>query len=86
MILPDVRGVWASRYPTRIGSITANVLTCVILLVFERYVSRRKGEGWPFDGFLFLAYGELYCLQCFSFEFWRADMAVLFGPFIWNHL
>ena len=86
MVLPDYWGVWASRYPTRIVSIAANLLICATLLLFERHATRRSRRGWPFDGFLFLAYVELYCLQRFFFEFWRADMLVLFGPFTWNHL
>jgi len=86
MVLPDYSGVWASRYPTRIVSIAANVLIFLILVAFERYAVKRKSKGWPFEGFLFLAYAELYCLQRFLFEFWRADMLVLFGPFTWNHL
>lgn len=86
VVLPDIRGVWASRYPTRIASISANVLIFIILLVLERYAIRREEEGWPFDGFLFLVYVELYCLQRFFFEFWRANMPALFGPFTWNHL
>lgn len=86
MVLPDIRGVWASRYPTRIASISANVLLFIILLALEHYVARIKGKGWPFDGFLFLVYVELYCLQRFFFEFWRANVQVLFGPFTWTHL
>ena len=86
MVLPDIRGVWASRYPTRIASISANLLIFIILSVWERYAIRKKERGWPFNGFIFLVYVELYCLQRFFFEFWRADMPALFGPFTWNHL
>ena len=86
MVLPDYWGVWASRYPTRLASIAANLLIFGILLLVERHTIRKRNKGWPFDGFLFLGYAELYCLQRFFFEFWRADMLILFGPFTWNHL
>ncbi len=87
LILPDVHGVWARRYPTRIASIVANLLIFVLLLAFERYTAKRgKSAGWPFGGFSFLLYVELYCAQRFYFEFWRADMPQLLGPFTWTHL
>jgi len=88
MVLPDVDGLWARRYPTRIASMAANLLIMVVLLVFERWTAkiRRGGRGWPFPGFLFLLYVELYAIQRFYFEFWRADMPSLFGPFTWTHL
>ncbi|MBN1814202.1 MAG: prolipoprotein diacylglyceryl transferase [Anaerolineae bacterium] len=88
MVLPDIHGVWASRYPTRIVSILANSVILILLLVFERYADRRRGDadGWPFGGFLFLLYVELYCIQRFFFEFWRADMPYLVAPFTWTHL
>jgi phosphatidylglycerol:prolipoprotein diacylglycerol transferase len=88
LVLPDIRGVWARRYPTRIASIIANLLIFVVLLAFERYAVKRRSKpvGWPFDGFLFALYVELYCVQRFYFEFWRAGMPRLMGPFTWTHL
>lgn len=88
LVLPDSNGVWASRYPTRIASIVANMLIFALLLALERYAVKRQGEsaGWPFDGFLYFLYIELYCAQRFFFEFWRADMPQLIGPFTWTHL
>jgi phosphatidylglycerol:prolipoprotein diacylglycerol transferase len=88
LVLPDVHGVWASRYPTRIVSIAVNLVLLVLLVAFERYAIKRRGVPglWPFGGFVFLLYWEMYCVQRFFFEFWRADMPYLVGPFTWTHL
>jgi len=88
MVLPDIHGVWVNRYPTRIISMIANILIALLLLGFERYTRRHlhKPRGWPFPGLLFLLYLELYAIQRFFFEFWRADMPHLVGPFTWTHL
>jgi phosphatidylglycerol:prolipoprotein diacylglycerol transferase len=88
MVLPDVHGVWARRYPTRLASMAANLLIVALLLTFERHTVRGRDRpaGWPFPGFLFLLYVELYCAQRFYFQFWRADMPQLLGPFTWTHL
>ncbi|NOZ50795.1 MAG: hypothetical protein GXP37_12235 [Chloroflexi bacterium] len=88
MVLPDINGLWVSRYPTRITSMIANILIALILLGFERYARQhlRKPRGWPFPGFLFLLYLQLYAIQRFFFEFWRADMPHLAGAFTWTHL
>jgi phosphatidylglycerol:prolipoprotein diacylglycerol transferase len=88
LVLPDVNGVWARRYPTRIVSILANLLIFALLLAFERIARKKPGRppDWPFAGFLFLLYVELYCLQRFYFEFWRANMPPLVGPLTWTHL
>ncbi len=88
MVLPDINGVWLSRYPTRITSMIMNILIALILLGYERYTRRRlhKPRGWPFPGFLFLLYLILYAVQRSVFEFWRADMPHLVGPFTWTHL
>ena len=88
LVLPDTEGVWVSRYPTQFADILANLLIAATILVFERH-AQRKGrllQAWPFDGFLFLIYVWLYCLQRFFVEFWRDDWPVLFGPFTWTHL
>ncbi len=87
LVLPDVHGVWASRYPTQPASILANLLIFVALLAVERYGKERvQGQTWPFDGFLFLLFVALHCGQRFVFEFWRADAPPLAGPFSWTHL
>jgi len=88
LVLPDIHGVWARRYPTRIASIVANLLISILLLSFEHNTVKKWGKplGWPFDGFLFLLYAELYCVQRFYFEFWRGDRPQLIGPFTWFHL
>ena len=86
--LPLSRGIWLDRYPTRIASIIVNLLIAAMLLAFERFSKNRfgKSSGWPFPGFLFLMYIELYAVQRFFLEFWRADMPILFGRFTWTHL
>jgi len=86
LFLPDINGVWAYRYPTRIVSLIANLIIFALLLAFERYAARKHYPGWPFREFLFLLYVELYSLQRFYFEFWRGDMPHLVGPFTWTHL
>lgn len=88
MYLPDVNGVWMVRYPTQLMSSAANLLIFIGLLAFERYGMRRRGkakEGWPFDGFLFLLYVDLYCLKRFSIEFLRHSDPVI-GPFTLAHI
>jgi phosphatidylglycerol:prolipoprotein diacylglycerol transferase len=88
LVLPDNHGVWASRYPTRIVSVVANLLIFAVLVAFERIARNKAGKpaNWPFDGFLFLLYVQLYCWQRFFFEFWRANMPPLAGPLTWTHL
>jgi phosphatidylglycerol:prolipoprotein diacylglycerol transferase len=88
MYLPDVFGEWAYRYPTQIASMIINYLLAAILFGFEYTVNKNpnKPKGWPFDGFLFFLYMELYCLQRFYFEFWRGDQTTLYGLFSWTHL
>jgi phosphatidylglycerol:prolipoprotein diacylglycerol transferase len=86
--LPDVYGVWAYRFPTQYASMIMNGLIAAGLFAFEYYAQKKLGTliRMPFDGFLFLLYIELYCIQRFIFEFWRGDMPILFGPFTWTHL
>ncbi len=88
MWLPDADGHYAMRYPTQLISLAASVLIGALLLGFEWFTTQRMGEAaeWPFPGFLFLLYVVLYCLQRIFFEFWRADMYPLAGPFTWTHL
>ena len=43
-------------------------------------------KGWPFDGFLFLLYVDLYCLKRFSIEFLRGDAVAVIGPFALAHI
>ena len=101
MYLPNVHGDWMMRYPTRLMSSAANLLIFIGLLAFERYGRRRSaltptpplaerpgggGEGWPFDGFLFLLYVDLYCLKRFTVEFLRDTPPPLIGPFTLAHI
>jgi len=41
---------------------------------------------WPFDGFLFLLYVELYSLKRFILEFLRADAEPVLGPLTVTHV
>jgi phosphatidylglycerol:prolipoprotein diacylglycerol transferase len=91
MYLPDTDGVWMVRYPTQLMSAAANLAIFITLLIVERYGKRRqdKPEGariWPFDGFLFLLYVDLYCLKRFIIEFLRNDNRLVIGPISWAHL
>lgn len=75
------------RYPTQLVSLAMNLLLACILFGFEFYGRRRgRPSGWPFPGFLFLLYVELYCLGRIYFEFWRADMYPWVGPLTYTHL
>ncbi len=95
MRLPDIHGHWASRYPTQLADILANLLIFALLAMLERRAGRSaphpdrargEGESRPFDGFLFLLFVMLHYGQRFVFEFWRADAPPLAGPFSWTHL
>jgi phosphatidylglycerol:prolipoprotein diacylglycerol transferase len=87
LVLPDVNGLWASRYPTQLASILANLVIFMVLLTVERYRKGQvKGQTQPFDGFLFLLFVALHYGQRFVFEFWRADSPLLIGPLSWTHL
>ena len=88
MYLPNVHGDWMVRYPTQLMSSAANLLIFVGLLAFERYGAHRcgKGQGWPFDGFLFLLYVHLYCAKRFAIEFLREDFTLVAGPFTMAHI
>ena len=91
--LRNVRGEWALRYPTQIMSGIVHLCIFLTLVLVERYGLRRaRLDGlapqriWPFDGFLFLLYFNLYCVERFSMEFIRADGSPpLLGPFTWVH-
>lgn len=87
MYLPDVQGEWAWRYPTQLMALIANLLIFFTLLAVERYGKRRASSDhtWPFDGFLFLLYVELYSLKRFSLEFLRADAEPVLGPLTVTH-
>lgn len=88
MWLPNSAGEWAMRYPTQIMSGVANLLIFGLLLATERYGQKRAGKerGWPFDGFLFLLYIGLFCVERFSMEWLRGDAIPLLGPLTWTHL
>ena len=86
--LRDVRGVWMIRCPTQAISSVANLLIFLILLGFEHYRTSLLGkpQGWPFHGFIFLLYIDLYTLKRFGVEFLRGDARPLVGPFTLVHL
>jgi phosphatidylglycerol:prolipoprotein diacylglycerol transferase len=86
LVLPDVHGVWASRYPTQPAEIVADLLIFLLLVAFERYTLRVKAAGWPFGGFLYLLFAALHLGQRFLIEFWRADTPCLIGPLTWQQL
>jgi len=88
MRLPDVVGIWAPRYPTRIMSAASELLVWVLMLVWERVSHRRLGKGriWPFDGALCAIYCLWFCVERFALEFLRGDYEPWVGPFSWVHL
>ena len=87
MYLPDPSGAWARRYPTQLMSGVLNLVVFAGLLGLERYGRRRAAHGgWPFDGFLFLLYVGLFCLERSSMEYLRADRVPVLGPLSWAHL
>jgi prolipoprotein diacylglyceryltransferase len=87
MWLPDPNGTYALRYPTQLVSLAMNLLLAALLFGFEFWTHRQgRPPGWPFPGFLFLLYVELYCLGRFYFEFWRADMYPWVGQLTYTHL
>ncbi|MBL7065058.1 MAG: prolipoprotein diacylglyceryl transferase [Anaerolineae bacterium] len=49
-------------------------------------VALNLSKGWPFDGFLFLLYVDLYCLKRFTVEFLRDTPPPLIGPFTLAHI
>jgi phosphatidylglycerol:prolipoprotein diacylglycerol transferase len=87
MYLPDVHGHWELRYPTQLLDAVANFLIFIILVVVERYGRRRKKPGqetlWPFDGFIFLLFVELFFLKRSLMSFMRQDAVAVIGPFSW---
>jgi phosphatidylglycerol---prolipoprotein diacylglyceryl transferase len=91
--LRNVHGQWAVRYPTQIMSGIDYLIIFLTLVFVERYGlrrARRMGLAhqriWPFDGFLFLLYFNLYCVDRFAMECLRGDAEPLVGPFSWVHL
>jgi phosphatidylglycerol:prolipoprotein diacylglycerol transferase len=93
MYLCNSSGQCAFRYPTQLISSAINLSIFVLLLVVERYCKKQllrlpaharpaSQRIWPFDGFIFLLYVELYSLKRFWIEFIRGDSLPPFlGPF-----
>ena len=88
VMLRDHRGIWGPRYPAQPVSIVVNLLIFGLLLGYEQIAHRRQGKpwDWPFYGFTFLLYVQLYCIQRFYFEFWRVEMPMFIDPFTWTHV
>ena len=88
MVLPDLNRVWAARYPTQLLSAGVNLVIFFILVGWERYGTKKVGEnkGYPFDGFLFLLFLELYFIKRFLVQFLRNDNLPLIGPLSGIHL
>lgn len=86
--LPDNHGDWQMRYPTQALSLLANLGIFLLLLAVERRGRGRlpAGETWPFNGFLFLLWIELFSLERFVQEFLRQDALPLLGPLSLVHL
>jgi phosphatidylglycerol:prolipoprotein diacylglycerol transferase len=86
--LPDLNGVWAARYPTQWLSAGANLVIFFMLVSWERYGTNKVGakKGYPFDGFLFLLFLELYFIKRFLVQFLRNDNLPLIGPLSGTHL
>jgi prolipoprotein diacylglyceryltransferase len=57
-------------------------------MALDRTSKKRVGNtrGWPFDGFLFLLYIALFCVERFGMEWLRGDRIPLLGPLSWVHL
>jgi len=91
MYLPDPNGVWTVRYPTQLMHLVANLLIFFSLVAVERYGRSRPDKPpssriWPFDGFVFLLFVNLFFLQRFVIAFFRVEPALVFGPFSWMHV
>jgi phosphatidylglycerol:prolipoprotein diacylglycerol transferase len=84
LFLPDIHGWWATRYPTQLASISANLLI-FLLVVWLEHRANKTGR-YSYDGFLFLLFTLLHCAQRFVFEFWRADTPHITGAFTWPQL
>ena len=94
--LPDVNGTWLRRFPTQLLSSVANLAIFISLLAIERWTMSRVFErtgvrpglapGYPFEGFLFLLYLQLYTLKRTAIEFLRADAEAALGPITMAHI
>ena len=74
--LSDLAGVWATRYPTQIISVAANLLIFAALIVAERLGSRHNrlapgSVAWIFVG--------LFCFKRLLIDPLRSDSTVVWG-------
>ncbi len=77
MELANVAGQVAVRYPAQLMSSLANLLIFSSLFGLE-LVLRKKGRvGWPFPGFIFLLFVDLYCVKRFFMEMVRMEPHLL---------
>jgi len=88
MMLPDLSGVWAPRYPTQLISFGTDLVIFFVLVGWERFGKNKleANKGYPFDGFLFLLFLELYFTKRFLVQFLRNDNLPLIGSLSGTHL
>jgi phosphatidylglycerol:prolipoprotein diacylglycerol transferase len=85
MFLPDHEGRWAARYPTQLMSSAINFGIFLFLILFESLQKKNNKQGWPFHGFVFLLYIELFSIHRFAIEFLRGDTISFLRSFSIGH-
>jgi phosphatidylglycerol:prolipoprotein diacylglycerol transferase len=85
LVLPDAHGHVLPRYPTQLLSAGANLVIFGALLSLATQ-RRRRGDPWPFQGFLYAAFLVLYAAKRFGMEFLRATDPAILGPLNWPQL
>jgi phosphatidylglycerol:prolipoprotein diacylglycerol transferase len=85
IFLRNHQGIWATRYPTQLMSSAINFGIFLVLILFETHQKKNNKESWPFSGFIFLLYIELFSIHRFLIEFLRADTIPLFGSISMGH-
>lgn len=77
MDLPGAHGLWSVRYPTQLLSAAADMATFLVLLVAERYGTRR---GRLAPGSLVWLFIAMHCLKRMLLEPLRASSPPVLGP------
>ncbi|RMF81361.1 MAG: hypothetical protein D6739_09295 [Nitrospirae bacterium] len=83
MVLRDVHGVVARRYPTQLMASAADLGILAAVLLAERRLARR-GRSVP--GLLFALYLGLYGAKRFLLEFLRATASPLVAGLTWAQI